>query len=237
MNRIVVLTGGGHGIGKAIKESFEREGDVVYSIDKQANDCFVGDVTSKDDLDAFVKKILTEQGNIDILIHNAPPQMIGLEEGSYEEFMDALAQGPGAAFYLAQKFSPFFKESASIVLITSTRARMSQKQTESYCAAKGALLSLTHALAMSLAGRVRVNAIAPGWIETGEAIHEDADRLQQPVGRVGIPEDIAAAVLYLTSEKASFITGQEWTIDGGMTKQMIYHNDEGWEYHSKKSSE
>lgn len=105
---------------------------------------------------------------------------------------------------------------------------MSQPQTESYTAAKGGISALTHALAVSLAGRVRVNSISPGWIDTEGASFEGPDALQQPVGRVGTPSDIADMVLYLCSDKAGFITGENICIDGGMTRLMIYHNDFGW---------
>jgi NAD(P)-dependent dehydrogenase (short-subunit alcohol dehydrogenase family) len=105
---------------------------------------------------------------------------------------------------------------------------MSQPETESYTAAKGGISALTHGLAMSLAGKVRVNAISPGWIDTDFTVYEGPDALQQPVGRVGHPLDIASMVLYLCSEQAGFITGQDIVIDGGMTKQMIYHADHGW---------
>ena len=105
---------------------------------------------------------------------------------------------------------------------------MSQPGTESYTAAKGGISALTHSLAVTLAGRVRVNSISPGWIDTAYTVYEGADALQQPAGRVGNPLDIANAVLYLSSDMAGFITGENICIDGGMTKQMIYHADHGW---------
>ena len=105
---------------------------------------------------------------------------------------------------------------------------MSMPQTESYTAAKGGIAALTHAMAVSLAGKVRVNSISPGWIETDGAVYEGADALQQLVGRVGNPMDIANMVLFLCSDKAGFITGENICIDGGMTKQMIYHGEHGW---------
>ena len=107
---------------------------------------------------------------------------------------------------------------------------MSQPQSESYSAAKGGIAALTHALAVSLSGKVRVNSVSPGWIETGNAVYSGADALQQPVGRVGNPMDIANMVLFLCSEKAGFITGENICIDGGQTRLMIYHNDWGWRY-------
>ena len=106
---------------------------------------------------------------------------------------------------------------------------MSQPQTESYTAAKGGIAALTHALAVSLAGRVKVNSISPGWIDTAYAVYEGPDAVQQPVGRVGNPLDIANMVLFLCSDKAAFITGENICIDGGMSHQMIYHGDHGWE--------
>ena len=107
---------------------------------------------------------------------------------------------------------------------------MSQAETESYTAAKGGISALTHALAVSLAGKVRVNSISPGWIDNNYTIYEGADAIQQPAGRVGNPLDIANMVLYLCSDMAEFITGENICIDGGMTRQMIYHGDCGWKF-------
>ena len=130
---------------------------------------------------------------------------------------------PDKDFYQSLK-----AEGAAIVNISSSRDRMSQPQTESYTAAKGGIAALTHALAVSLAGKVRVNSISPGWIDTAYTVYEGPDAVQQPVGRVGNPLDIANMVLYLCSDKAGFITGENICIDGGMTRQMIYHGDNGW---------
>ena len=105
---------------------------------------------------------------------------------------------------------------------------MSQPQTESYTAAKGGIAALTHALAVSLAGKVRVNSVSPGWIDTDYTVYEGPDATQQPAGRVGNPMDIANMILFLASDKAGFITGENICIDGGQTKQMIYHGDHGW---------
>jgi NAD(P)-dependent dehydrogenase (short-subunit alcohol dehydrogenase family) len=105
---------------------------------------------------------------------------------------------------------------------------MSQPQTESYTAAKGGIAALTHALAVSLAGKARVNSISPGWIDTTDSVFEGADALQQPSGRVGNPMDIANMVMYLCSDMSSFINAENICIDGGMTRQMIYHGDNGW---------
>ena len=154
--------------------------------------------------------------------------MVGITNGSYEEFENALRVGVTAPFYLAKLFAPHFAEGASIVNISSSRDRMSQPETESYTAAKGGIAALTHALAVSLAGKVRVNSISPGWIDNNYTVYEGADAVQQPAGRVGNPKDIANMVLYLCSNAAGFITGENICIDGGMTKQMIYHGDHGW---------
>ena len=154
--------------------------------------------------------------------------MCGIEDGSYEDFEYALKVGVTAPFYLSKLFAPYFAEGASIVNISSSRDRMSQPNTESYTAAKGGISALTHSLAVSFAGKVRVNSISPGWIDTNYTVYEGADATQQPAGRVGNPPDIANMVLYLCSNMAGFITGENICIDGGMTKLMIYHGDHGW---------
>lgn len=226
--KTVVITGGAHGIGKAIAEEFEKNGANVCIIDKAEGDHFVGDISKKEVLEKFVKAVIAKYGRIDYLINNALPITKGIAECSFEEFQYALNVGVTAPFYLAKLFVPYFKEGASIINISSSRDRMSMPQTESYTAAKGGIAALTHALAVSLAGKVRVNSISPGWIDTDYMVYEGADALQQPAGRVGNPLDIANMVLFLCSEKAGFITGENICIDGGMTKQMIYHGDHGW---------
>ncbi len=226
--KVVVVTGGAHGIGKAIAEEFEKAGANVCVIDKAEGDHFVGDISDKRTLEAFAADVLAKYGKVDCLINNALPIMRGIEECSYEEFQYALQVGVTAPFYLAKLFRPYFGEGASIINISSSRDRMSQPQTESYTAAKGGIAALTHALAVSLAGKVRVNSISPGWIDTDYEMYEGPDAYQQPVGRVGNPLDIANMALFLCSDKAGFITGENICIDGGMTKQMIYHGDHGW---------
>ena len=124
-----------------------------------------------------------------------------------------------------------FREGSSIINISSSRDRMSQAETESYTSAKGGIAALTHALAMSLSHRVRVNSISPGWIDTHNYKFEGAYISQHPSNRVGKPIDIASMVLFLCSDQASFVNAENICIDGGMTKQMIYHNDYGWTYH------
>ena len=227
-NKIAVVTGGAQGIGRCIAEEFRKAGATVCVIDKQPGDHFVGDLADKDVLERFAKEVIAKHGRVDYLVNNALPLMKGLAECSYEEFQYALSVGVTAPFYLAKLFAPHFAEGAAIVNISSSRDRMSQPQTESYTAAKGGIAALTHALAVSLAGKVRVNSISPGWIDTQYTVYDGPDAVQQPAGRVGNPLDIANMVLYLCSDKAGFITGENICIDGGMTRQMIYHGDHGW---------
>ena len=227
-NKIVVVSGGAQGIGKCIRACFEEAGATVCVIDLLENDFFVGDLSDRNVLERFATQVIERHGHIDYLINNAAPKMCGIASGSYADFEYALRVGVTAPFYLAKLFAPYFAEGASIVNISSSRDRMSQPQTESYTAAKGGIAALTHALAVSFAGRVRVNSISPGWIDTAYTVYEGADAVQQPAGRVGNPLDIAHMVLFLCSERAGFITGENICIDGGMTKQMIYHGDHGW---------
>ena len=227
-NKVAVVTGGAKGIGKTIAEEFRKSGAKVCVIDILPNDYYAGDLADQTVLEDFARKVIADCGHVDYLVNNALPQMKGIDECTYEEFNYALRVGITAPFYLTKLLAPHFAPGAAIVNISSSRDRMSQPQTESYTAAKGGISALTHALAVSLAGRVRVNSISPGWIDTDYTVYEGPDAYQQPAGRVGNPMDIANMVLYLCSDKASFITGENICIDGGMTRLMIYHNDFGW---------
>lgn len=226
--KVVVITGGAHGIGLCMAQEFEKQGAHVCVIDKAEGSHYVGDIADKQVLEAFAADVLGQYGHVDVLINNALPVTRGIENGTYEEFSYALAVGVTAPFYLAKLFQEHFAPGASIINISSSRDRMSQPQTESYTAAKGGIAALTHALAASLAGKVRVNSISPGWIDTDYTVYEGPDAAQQPAGRVGNPLDIANMALFLASDKAGFITGENICIDGGMTKLMIYHGDHGW---------
>ena len=228
--KVAVVTGGASGIGKCIVEEFRKQGVKVYVIDKATGYHYVGDISNKTVLEAFARKVISETDGIDYLVNNALPLMRGIDDCSYEEFQYALAVGVTAPFYLSKLFAPYFREGACIINISSSRDRMSQPQTESYTAAKGGIAALTHAMAASFAGKVRVNSISPGWIDTAYREYEGPDALQQPAGRVGNPMDIANMVMFLCSDKAGFITGENICIDGGMTKLMIYHDDHGWTY-------
>lgn len=228
-DKVIVVTGGARGIGKTIVSEFEKEGAKVAFIDIRENDCFVGDISKKEVLEQFADFVINKYGHVDVLVNNAIPMMKGINECSYEEFSYAMAVGVTAPFYLTKLFAPHFAPGASIINMSSSRDRMSQPQTESYTAAKGGIAALTHALAVSLGGRgVRVNSVSPGWIDTDFTVYEGPDATQQPAGRVGNPLDISNMVLFLASDKAGFITGENICIDGGMTRQMIYHNDCGW---------
>lgn len=227
-NKVAVVTGGASGIGRCICEEFEKQGAHVCVIDIKENPYFVGDIADDAVLQRFAERVVTDFGRVDFLINNALPIMKGIDSCTYEEFNYALRVGISAPFRLTQLFLPHFAPGASVVNISSSRDRMSQPNTESYTAAKGGIAALTHALAVSLAGKVRVNSISPGWIDTASSVRTGPDAYQQPVGRVGTPMDIANMVLFLCSGKAGFITGENICIDGGMTRQMIYHGDFGW---------
>ena len=227
-NKVVVITGGSHGIGLCTADEFRKNGAHVCVIDCLEGDHFVGDIGNKAVLEEFAKTVIDKFGRVDVLVNNAPPKMKGIDSCSWEEFQEALSVGVTAPFYLSKLFVPFFSEGVSIINISSSRDRMSQPQTESYTAAKGGISALTHALAVSFAGKVRVNSISPGWIDTDYTIYKGPDAVQQPVGRVGNPLDVANMILFLASEKAGFITGENICIDGGQTRLMIYHGDHGW---------
>lgn len=229
-NKVVVITGGAGGIGQCIAGEFAKEGAQVCIIDAAPGDHFVGDIGDKAMLEAFAAEVIDKYGRVDVLVNNAPPLFIGIGECTYEQFQQSLNIGVTAAFYLTKLFLPYFAPGASILNLSSSRDRMSQPQSESYTAAKGGIAALTHSLAVSLAGKVRVNSISPGWIDTAWTVYEGPDAIQQPAGRVGHPLDIAHMALFLASEKAGFITGENICIDGGQTKLMIYHGDHGWQF-------
>ena len=227
-DKVIVITGGAGGIGKCIADQFREAGAHVCVIDCAPGDHYVGDISEQSVLEDFAQTVIDRYGRVDVLVNNAPPDFIGIDRCRYEQFQHALAVGVTAPFYLSKLFAPHFAKGAAIVNISSSRDRMSQPETESYTAAKGGISALTHAMAITLAGRVRVNSISPGWIDTADAPWQGPDAFQQPVGRVGVRADIANMVLYLCSDMAGFITGENIVIDGGMTRQMIYHGEHGW---------
>ena len=223
-DKVVVITGGAGGIGKCIADEFGKQGAQVCVIDIAQGDHYVGDIGDREVLEDFARQVIAQFGRVDVLVNNAPPSFIGIDKCTYDQFQRALAIGVTAPFYLTKLFAPHFGKGASVINISSSRDRKS----ESYTAAKGGIAALTHALAVSFAGKVRVNSISPGWIDTAYTVYEGPDAIQQPAGRVGNPMDIANMVLFLASEKAGFITGENICIDGGQTRLMIYHGDHGW---------
>ena len=227
-NKVIVITGGAGGIGKCIADQFREAGAHVCVIDCAPGDHYVGDIADQTVLEDFAQTVIDRYGRVDVLVNNAPPSFIGIDQCSWEEFQRALAIGVTAPFYLSKLFAPYFASGSSILNISSSRDRMSQPQSESYTAAKGGIAALTHAMAVSFAGKIRVNSISPGWIDTDYTVYDGPDAVQQPAGRVGHPLDIAHMALFLASDKAGFITGENICIDGGQTRLIIYHGDNGW---------
>lgn len=229
-DKVVIVTGGARGIGKGIVDAFKQQGAYVYSIDILEHDGFIGDISSKSVLESFSEYVLSQHHHIDYIINNAMPLFKGIDECSYDEFLYAMQVGVVAPYYLVKLLKDYMNDGACIINMSSSRDRQSQPQSESYSAAKGGIASLTHSLAMSLGPKVRVNSVSPGWIDTTNETYSTIDHIQQPVGRIGKVEDIVNVVLFLCSDQASFITGENICVDGGMTKLMIYHGENGWIY-------
>lgn len=228
--KVAVVTGGARGIGQAICEAFAARGVRVRTIDLLPNNDFVGDIADEEALRAFAAQVIADHGGVDYLVNNACLSRGGLRTCSFDDFNYVLRVGVSAPFLLTRLFLDHFRDQASIVNISSTRHLMSQADTESYTAAKGGITALTHAMAVTLAGRARVNCISPGWIDTTGSRLGGSDAAQHPAGRVGIPSDIVNAVMFLCDPRSSFITGQNIAVDGGMTRLMVYHGDCGWTY-------
>ncbi len=235
---ISVVTGGAHGIGKAIALKLLAEGDIVtvWDINRDYLDALkretanpnlhvaVCDVGTADDVTRAMIEIEKRYGKIDRLVNNAGiGRFESIDEMTVETWNRILSVNLGSVFYTAKFGKHLFTEGSAIVNIASTRALMSEPNGEAYGASKGGIVALTHALAVSLGPKTRVNCISPGWIEVNRYDKlTSADHAQHPCGRVGTPEDIAELAVFLLSEKAGFITGQNFTADGGMTKKMIY---------------
>lgn len=232
-DKAAVVTGGARGIGRSLAQALKERGARTAVIDllEDGPDCdyfLRGDVADPGTLEAFASECLARFGRIDILVNNAMLTRGGLADCGYDDFLYVQRVGVAAPYYLTRLLAPGFSEGASVLNLSSTRAFQSQRDTESYSAAKGGITALTHALALSLSGRARVNAIAPGWIDTLREDHPGPDSSQHPAGRVGCPQDIVEAALFLLSPRSGFITGETLVVDGGMSRQMIYHGDGGW---------
>jgi len=249
-NKVCVVTGASNGIGRCIAESFLKNGASVAFVDTDSKNAatmlshfpektmfFCGDISDEKTLRRFAERIIDVFGRVDSLVNNACISRKGiLSDCSFDDFNYVLRVGVTAPYMLTKLLLPVLSAGASIVNISSTRAYQSQADTESYTAAKGGITSLTHALSISLSGRARVNSISPGWIDTKvdnahhnlSSDYELQDKKQHPAGRIGTPQDIANMVLFLCSDQAGFITGENIIVDGGMSRQMIYHNDYGW---------
>jgi NAD(P)-dependent dehydrogenase (short-subunit alcohol dehydrogenase family) len=246
--RLAVVTGGGQGIGKATAMAFVRAGYAVLivEVDGEAAREVIqepwarrwvrvvrADVSREPSVKAMVRAALEWRGRIDVLVNNA-----GISCGrpvtdlSLAQWNRVLGVNLTGVFLCAKHAAPHLAEvNGTIVNLSSTRALMSEPNTEAYSASKGGVVALTHALAVSLGPRVRVNCICPGWIEVGawkkkarrqEAVLSEQDHRQHPVGRVGRPEDVASLVLYLAGPESGFMTGAVVPVDGGMTRKMIY---------------
>jgi NAD(P)-dependent dehydrogenase (short-subunit alcohol dehydrogenase family) len=246
--KVAIVTGGAQGIGKAIAKYFleQKAAVVIVDYDKAAGNetqkeyqvlgdiLFIhAEVSSEKAIKSAIDKTLKHFSKIDFLINNAGKFVEKpISKLSLKEWNTLLGTNLTGAFLFSKHTAPYLKKTKGVIVnIASTRALMSEPNTEAYAASKGGIVALTHALALSLGPQIRVNCISPGWIETSEwkkssqrsiPKHSKADLAQHPVGRVGKPEDIADLVGYLVSSNASFISGANFVVDGGMTRKMIY---------------
>lgn len=235
MKHTALVTGGTHGIGRAVAEVLLRAGWNVAVLDVANPDApfdnkilfICGDVGCEADVESAIQQAVEQFGGLHGLVNNAG---IGvsrpMEQLALEDWSRVLATNLTGTFLCAKHAAPHLRRTGgAVVNIASTRARQSEANTEAYSASKGGVVALTHAMAVSLGPDIRVNSISPGWIDVrpdaGRA-QSEADRKQHPCGRVGEPRDVAELVLYLLSNSAGFITGQDFVVDGGMTKKMIY---------------
>lgn len=251
VDKIALITGAGQGIGRGIAEVFGREGATVIVVDKdpeaiddtlatlaargQTSHGLLADISDEGAVQSLADTVSQRFGRLDILVNNAGVGAEGtLATRTMEAWDRVISINLRAPYMLTKYLAPLLsasRPSGAVVNIASTRALMSEANTEPYSASKGGLLALTHSLAVSLGPAMRVNAISPGWIETSDwqkpsarrtPVHRPIDLSQHPVGRVGTPLDIAETCLFLCSDQAGFITGQNFVVDGGMTIKMIY---------------
>lgn len=246
MNRGIVVTGGANGIGKQICLDFLQAGDQVCFIDIEEEKAaafakehpklyfYRGDIADPSTLNSFIAFAMEKLHRIDVLVNNACRSNKGiLSSLSYEELDYTLSVGLKAPYELSRLCKEELKKNKGrIINIASTRAFQSEPDTEAYACAKGGLVALTHALAISLGPEVLVNCIAPGWINVSEQQDFSPEDIAAiPAGKIGTPKDISELVLFLCRQ--DYITGQTITVDGGMSKRMIYHGDWNWFYKSE----
>jgi len=238
--KVAIVTGGAHGIGKAIAYKLLEEDYLVIVLDSNTQYLsvleqeaaatglnlvtFRCDVSLPEEVEQIMREIQSLYGQVDYLVNNAGISVFHpIDTLSVDEWNRIISTNLSGMFYCVKFVLPFLSTSSAIVNIASTRALMSEPHGEAYGASKGGIVALTHALSVSLGPKTRVNCVSPGWIEVNDYDHlSEADHAQHPVGKVGKPEDIAETVAFLLSEKAAFITGQNFVVDGGMTRKMIY---------------
>ncbi len=246
--QVAVVTGGGQGIGRAIVQKLltlryvviiadvdEKAGTETVELYKNEGNCvfFAVDVRDQAAVEGLINNVAYEFGRLDVLVNNAAINIVKpVTDLTLDEWNSVIGTNLTGPFLCTKYAAPFLKASHGVIVnIASTRAFQSEPNTEAYSASKGGIVALTHALAMSLGPDVRTNCISPGWIEVSDwkkaavakpPVQSDADKRQHPVGRVGIPDDIANLVEFLVNPANSFITGANFCVDGGMTKKMIY---------------
>ena len=228
MKKTALVTGGAQGIGRATARLLAARGwEVAVADVKRSREFFSVrvDVAREAQVRAGVRAVLARFGRLDALVNNAGltgPHDGPLEKLDLGKWNRRLGVNLTGAFLMAKHCIPHLRrKGGAIVNIASTRALQSEPDTEAYAASKGGLVALTHAMAMSLGPRIRVNCVSPGWI-SHQPVRRKKDHAQHPVGRVGRDDDVAELVAYLLSDSAGFITGQNFVIDGGMTRKMIY---------------
>ena len=231
--KAALVTGGARGIGEATARLLAGRGYRVAVCDLDMTRRLPGeilaircDVSREPSVRACVRQVVKRFGRLDALVNNAgitDPRTGALEKLALKEWNRRIGTNLTGVFLMSKHAAPHLRRArGAVVNIASTRALQSEPGTEAYAAAKGGVVALTHAMAMSLGPQVRVNCVSPGWIDTGKSKIRRVDHAQHPAGRVGRPEDVAELVSYLLSEKAGFTTGANIVIDGGMTRKMIY---------------
>ena len=241
-SKVLAVTGGAQGIGRAVAEHFAARGYAVSIADTHVAagraalkalvkkgaraEFFRADISREQDVKAWLRATARVLGCPDVLVNNAGVRasapFLTLSPKAFDLVIATNLRGAFLCTQAAARLMVKHRKKAAVINIASTRAFMSEPNTEAYSASKGGLVALTHATAVSLGAKgIRVNCVSPGWIETRGRRHSRRDRLQHPVGRVGTPEDVAGACFYI-AEQAGFMTGQNLMLDGGMTVKMIY---------------